>query len=81
MTNAIPFHEVKKNTIVVNKVIQGNLPVITNHARMSLIQELCALMAECWSINPKKRTTAEECRKTLHWMVGAADPDSYCNKP
>ncbi|KAG8921276.1 hypothetical protein FRC01_000326 [Tulasnella sp. 417] len=46
MTNTIPFHDVKKDAIVINRVIQGNLPAVTEHARMSLIRALCSLMKQ-----------------------------------
>ncbi|KIO25823.1 hypothetical protein M407DRAFT_24877 [Tulasnella calospora MUT 4182] len=68
MTNTIPFHDVKKNDMVINCVIQGHLPSVTEDARMSLIRALCSLMVRCWSINPDKRPTAEECRKVISWM-------------
>ncbi|KIO19638.1 hypothetical protein M407DRAFT_30709 [Tulasnella calospora MUT 4182] len=68
MTNTIPFHDVKKDAIVINRVIQGHLPSVTEHARMSLIRALCSLMVQCWSINPDGRPTAEECRKSISWM-------------
>ncbi|KIO21585.1 hypothetical protein M407DRAFT_45384, partial [Tulasnella calospora MUT 4182] len=60
MTNTIPFHDVKKDAIVIHRVIQGHLPSVTEHARMSLIRALCSLMVQCWSINPEGRPTAEE---------------------
>ncbi|KAG8928715.1 hypothetical protein FRC01_005510 [Tulasnella sp. 417] len=65
MTNTIPFHDIKKDSIVINRVIQGQLPPVTEDARMSLIRALCSLMAQCWSINPEKRPTAEESQLTL----------------
>ncbi|KAG9050007.1 hypothetical protein FS837_008187 [Tulasnella sp. UAMH 9824] len=68
MTNTIPFHDIKKDAIVINHVIQGHLPSVTEHARMSLIRALCSLMVQCWSINPDKRPTVEECRKVISWM-------------
>ncbi|KIO20488.1 hypothetical protein M407DRAFT_29895 [Tulasnella calospora MUT 4182] len=68
MTNTIPFHDVKKNAMVINCVIQGHLPSVTEDARMSLIRALCSLMVRCWSMNPDKRPTAEECRKLISWM-------------
>ncbi|KIO19632.1 hypothetical protein M407DRAFT_30702 [Tulasnella calospora MUT 4182] len=68
MTNTIPFHDVKKDAIVIHRVIQGNLPSVTEHARMSLIRALCSVMVQCWSINPEGRPTAEECRKLISWM-------------
>ncbi|KIO17474.1 hypothetical protein M407DRAFT_32861 [Tulasnella calospora MUT 4182] len=68
MTNTIPFHDVKKNAMVINCVIRGQLPSVTEDARMSLIRALCSLMVRCWSMNPDKRPTAEECRKVISWM-------------
>ncbi|KIO20485.1 hypothetical protein M407DRAFT_29893 [Tulasnella calospora MUT 4182] len=68
MTNTIPFHDIKKDAIVINRVIQGQLPSVTQDARMSLIRALCSLMVQCWSMNPDKRPTAEECRKSISWM-------------
>ncbi|KIO27382.1 hypothetical protein M407DRAFT_23433 [Tulasnella calospora MUT 4182] len=68
MTNTIPFHDVKKDAIVINRVVQGHLPSVTEDARMSLIRALCYMMVQCWNINPDKRPTAEECRKSISWM-------------
>ncbi|KAG9050004.1 hypothetical protein FS837_008184 [Tulasnella sp. UAMH 9824] len=68
MTNTIPFHDVKKDAIVINRVIQGHLPAVTEDARMSLIRALCSVMVQCWNMNPYKRPTAEECRKLISWM-------------
>ncbi|KAG8910401.1 hypothetical protein FRC01_006350, partial [Tulasnella sp. 417] len=42
MTNTIPFHDIKKDAIVIKNVIQGRLPSVTEHARMSLIRSLCS---------------------------------------
>ncbi|KIO18076.1 hypothetical protein M407DRAFT_32246 [Tulasnella calospora MUT 4182] len=44
MTNTIPFHDVKKDSLVINRVIQGHLPSVTEDALMSLIRALCSLM-------------------------------------
>ncbi|KIO21577.1 hypothetical protein M407DRAFT_80252, partial [Tulasnella calospora MUT 4182] len=60
MTNTIPFHDIKKDAIVINRVVQGHLPPVTEDARMSLIRALCSMMVKCWSINPEKRPNAEE---------------------
>ncbi|KIO20487.1 hypothetical protein M407DRAFT_29894, partial [Tulasnella calospora MUT 4182] len=68
MTNTIPFHDVQRNVMVIIRVIQGHLPSITEDARMSLIRALCSLMVRCWSMNPDKRPTAEECGKLISWM-------------
>ncbi|KIO21579.1 hypothetical protein M407DRAFT_38581, partial [Tulasnella calospora MUT 4182] len=55
MTNTIPFHDIKKDAIVINRVVQGYLPPVTEDARMSLIRALCSMMVKCWSIDPEKR--------------------------
>ncbi|KIO33115.1 hypothetical protein M407DRAFT_17980 [Tulasnella calospora MUT 4182] len=68
MTNAIPFQDVVKESIVIKRVTQGHLPSITGDARMSLMLRLCCLMSECWSADPSQRPTAVECLKSLSWM-------------
>ncbi|KAG8912299.1 hypothetical protein FRC01_005169 [Tulasnella sp. 417] len=68
MTNTIPFHDIKRDVIVIYRVIQGHLPSVTQDARMSLILALCALMVQCWNFHPDKRPTAAECRKLISWM-------------
>ncbi|KIO25600.1 hypothetical protein M407DRAFT_25080 [Tulasnella calospora MUT 4182] len=68
MTNSIPFHDVTVETTVMRRVIQGDLPFISADARMSLIRELCSLVTQCWSFDPNKRPTAEDCRKSISWM-------------
>lgn len=80
MTENIPFHDVKKDTIVIKRVIQGDLPPITEHARMSLTRDLCSLMSQCWNDNPSQRPTGEECRKLLNWMVSVeVSAQTYLN--
>ncbi|KIO32716.1 hypothetical protein M407DRAFT_66312, partial [Tulasnella calospora MUT 4182] len=71
MTNSIPFQTVRKDSMIIKHVIDGKLPSVTDHTRMSLILELCSVMIKCWSINPRERPTAEDCRKSIKWMVGS----------
>ncbi|KAG8911189.1 hypothetical protein FRC01_005865 [Tulasnella sp. 417] len=68
MTNAIPFEDVAKESIVIKRVTQGHLPSIIGDARMSLMLQLCWLMSQCWSADPSQRPTATDCRKSLDWM-------------
>ncbi|KIO27943.1 hypothetical protein M407DRAFT_22850 [Tulasnella calospora MUT 4182] len=75
MTNSIPFQHVQKDSMIIKHVIDGKLPSVTDHTRMSLILELCSLMIKCWSINPGERPTAEDCRKLMRWMPMVA-PDT-----
>ncbi|KIO23343.1 hypothetical protein M407DRAFT_27187 [Tulasnella calospora MUT 4182] len=72
MTNSIPFQDVRKDSMVIKHVIDGKLPSVTDHTRMSLILALCSLMIKCWSINPRERPTAEHCRMSMDWMPMAA---------
>ncbi|KIO23338.1 hypothetical protein M407DRAFT_214839 [Tulasnella calospora MUT 4182] len=71
MTNSIPFQDVRKDSIIIKHVIDGKLPSVTKHGRMSLIITLCSLMIKCWSINPCERPTAEDCRKLMSHMVSS----------
>ncbi|KAG8959866.1 hypothetical protein FRC05_007225 [Tulasnella sp. 425] len=68
MTNSIPFQDVDVDNAVVIRVLTGNLPSVTNDARMALIKALCSLALECWSSDPQKRPSAEDCRKSIDWM-------------
>ncbi|KIO33113.1 hypothetical protein M407DRAFT_17978 [Tulasnella calospora MUT 4182] len=68
MTNAIPFQDVVKDSIVIKRVTQGHLPSITGDPRMSLMLKLCCLMSECWSSDPSQRPTSVDCVKSLGWM-------------
>ncbi|KIO23331.1 hypothetical protein M407DRAFT_27179 [Tulasnella calospora MUT 4182] len=75
MTNSIPFQDVRKDSMIIKHVIDGKLPPVTDHTRMSLIMSLCSLMIKCWSINPCERPTAEDCRKLMsHMPMIAPDP-------
>ncbi|KIO32719.1 hypothetical protein M407DRAFT_18478, partial [Tulasnella calospora MUT 4182] len=75
MTNSIPFQDVRKDSMVIKHVIEGKLPSVTDHTRMSLIVRLCSVMIKCWSIKPRERPTAEDCRKLIGWMPMVA-PDT-----
>lgn len=82
MTNSIPFQDVQVETVVVARVIQGNLPSVTDEARLSLVRELYSLMTMCWTMNPTGRPTAEYCRKSMDWMVSGNRPElGRCNEP
>lgn len=69
MTNYIPFQDVKGEAKVIIRVVRGDLPSISNDTRMLLIKALCSLVTQCWNIEPSKRPAAEECRKSIQWLV------------
>lgn len=73
MTNKIPFEDIRKEATIIKNVIRGNLPAVTEHARMSLILTLCSIMTKCWNIDPCQRPTAEDCRKSMGDMVSNAE--------
>ncbi|KAG8901117.1 hypothetical protein FRC01_009920, partial [Tulasnella sp. 417] len=73
MTNSIPFEGVGDAKVIIN-VIRGDLPSISEDTRLLLIRALCSLMIECWSVDPGKRPTAEECRKAIGWMASYVVP-------
>ncbi|KIO24151.1 hypothetical protein M407DRAFT_26426 [Tulasnella calospora MUT 4182] len=68
MTNSVPFQHVQQDSLIVIQVMNGDLPSVTDHARMSLMTRLCSLMIGCWSVDPSERPTAEYCRKLIKWM-------------
>ncbi|KIO28997.1 hypothetical protein M407DRAFT_21898 [Tulasnella calospora MUT 4182] len=71
MTNSIPFHDVKE-AVVINLIVRGDLPTISNDVRMLLIQELCSVVGRCWTLDPSKRPAAKDCRESISWMPGIA---------
>ncbi|KAG8905139.1 hypothetical protein FRC01_008466, partial [Tulasnella sp. 417] len=68
MTGSIPFEGLSDGNVIC-KVVQGDLPSMAEDTRMLLIRALYSLMMECWSDDPGKRPTAEECRKSIDWMA------------
>ncbi|KIO18365.1 hypothetical protein M407DRAFT_31967 [Tulasnella calospora MUT 4182] len=67
MTNYIPFHDVKAPKVI-DRIVRGNLPSISNDVRMTLMQALCSLVGQCWSVDPSKRPAAKDCRESMKWM-------------
>ncbi|KAG9019835.1 hypothetical protein FRB90_003424 [Tulasnella sp. 427] len=67
MTNDFPFQEFHDMEVIV-KVVQGNVPSISDDARMLSIVKLCKLVTRCWSTSPVERPTATECHMAISWM-------------
>lgn len=77
MTNSIPFEHVKKESMIIRHVIRGDLPSVGDHARVALVEALHALMTECWSIDPSKRPSAENCRDSMNQMASTVGLGLY----
>ncbi|KIO31392.1 hypothetical protein M407DRAFT_67991 [Tulasnella calospora MUT 4182] len=71
MTDSIPFQDVK-DAVVIKRIVRGDLPSISSDARMLLVQALCTLVGQCWTVDPSTRPTAEYCREAIQWMVRSA---------
>lgn len=69
MTGKLPFDDIYKESLVVLSVTKGNLPTVANNEDIAQLRALCALMTRCWSMDPYKRPTAEECEKNNVWLV------------
>ncbi|KIO16848.1 hypothetical protein M407DRAFT_85543, partial [Tulasnella calospora MUT 4182] len=69
MTNSLPFQDASTDVVVVQRVLRGELPSLTENAHLSLIHELCSLMDMCWQNNPTERPTADYCRESIEQMV------------
>ncbi|KIO17633.1 hypothetical protein M407DRAFT_32674 [Tulasnella calospora MUT 4182] len=67
MTDSIPFQDVK-DAVVIKRIVRGDLPSISTDARMLLVQALCTLVGQCWTVDPSTRPTAEYCQKAIQWM-------------
>ncbi|KIO26838.1 hypothetical protein M407DRAFT_23898 [Tulasnella calospora MUT 4182] len=68
MTNSLPFQDASTDIVVVERVLGGELPSLTEIAHLSLIHELCSLMNMCWKNTPAERPTADWCRESIKQM-------------
>lgn len=69
MTGSLPFEDAASEVAVVECVLEGKLPSLTDNAHLSLIDELCSLMNKCWEVQPSQRPTADFCRTSIQKMV------------
>ncbi|KAG9041720.1 hypothetical protein FS837_011835 [Tulasnella sp. UAMH 9824] len=68
MTGSLPFEDAASEMAVVERVIEGKLPSLTDNAHLLFIHELCSLMNMCWNIRPTSRPTADICRRSIEKM-------------
>ncbi|KAG9033334.1 hypothetical protein FS837_002493, partial [Tulasnella sp. UAMH 9824] len=68
MTESLPFEDAASEIAVVERVLEGQLPSLTDNAHLSLIHELCSLMNMCWEVKPSQRPTADSCRRSIEKM-------------
>lgn len=69
MTNSLPFEDASSELAVVERVLEGRLPSLADYVDLSVIDELCSLMNQCWSFAPTGRPTAGYCQKSVNQMV------------
>ncbi|KAG2345865.1 kinase-like protein [Suillus weaverae] len=56
LSGKIPWHEIKREVILIREIQQGNTPRCPSHS--PLVSELWPFICECWSLSPASRPTA-----------------------
>ncbi|KAG2143814.1 kinase-like domain-containing protein [Suillus bovinus] len=88
LSGKVPWHEIKREVIIIQEIQQGNTPRCSSHS--PLVSELWPFIRECWSLSPASRPTAgtalEFIRdikiRLLPFPVGGHDaPDSTAAHP
>lgn len=69
MTDRAPFEVLKRDSAVMLKVIQGELPLLHEDAEVAQVTALCSLMTDCWKYKPENRPHVNQCCKEVGWMV------------
>lgn len=67
ITGNFPFSE-EKDIVIVPRIVRGDIPDVSDNARLQQIKVLCSLMMECWRLDANERPTAIKCQKTISWM-------------
>ncbi|KAG1874453.1 kinase-like domain-containing protein [Suillus subluteus] len=56
LSGKVPWHEIKREVIIIREIQQGNTPRCPSHT--PLVGELWPFIRECWSLSPALRPTA-----------------------
>lgn len=56
LSGKVPWHEIKREVIIIREIQQGNTPCCPSHT--PLVGELWPFIRECWSLSPASRPTA-----------------------
>lgn len=56
LSGRVPWHEIKREVIIIQEIQQGNTPRCPSHS--PLVGELWPFIRECWSLSPASRPTA-----------------------
>jgi len=56
LSGKVPWHEIKREVIIIQEIQQGNIPRCPSHS--PLVGELWPFIRECWSLSPASRPTA-----------------------
>ncbi|KAG8922738.1 hypothetical protein FRC01_013673 [Tulasnella sp. 417] len=73
MTNKEPYPEIGRQAegLMVIVLSEGRPPDVREQEGTFPILQLCSLMVECWSFDPRKRPDAARCKARLEWMPSA----------
>ncbi|KAG9030402.1 hypothetical protein FS837_003283 [Tulasnella sp. UAMH 9824] len=69
MTDKVPFEGLKRDSAIMFKVIQGEVPLIHEEADVGQVVALCSLMTDCWRYKSEDRPEVDQCCKEVKWMV------------
>lgn len=68
ITDRYPYEELDSEAQVIMKIIDGQVPMIHDHHRLSQIHKLWKVMQKCWTTDPSERPSATEYRKAITWI-------------
>lgn len=69
MTDKLPYPELKSEAAITIRVIEGKVPSTSEDEQLSQIARLCALMSDCWILDPQDRPSISRCCDEVKWVV------------
>lgn len=68
ITNKVPFDELRSESAIALKVVEGQVPAARENEQLSQIIGLCSLMIDCWAFDPLRRPKISRCRDEIKRM-------------